>query len=429
MTPESTRSGESNTDTEGSEQQTSRGLTLSRRAAIGLIAAGATGAAIASGQGGTDPADAAIGGGPMADQAANLRALLYEGTMAERPTAGVAGRYFRVDDPGSPEHGDLYRDTGSGWDKADLGVSSVNEVEKVSPGENIQAAIDRVAAAGAGKVEISRGEYAQTITIPSRVTVEGVAVTDVNSTDEGTTLKRPDGVDAPVVTIQDGAGPVHGGVLRSVNVHGNDSGSGSGSSSHGVLVENPNRVRIKDCSIYSCAQAGVRSNSGIVLWMRDTSVRGCGSDGVFMSATSDYVLSGLDIGSNGRHGILSTGANSFIGDGTVVFSNGSDGIHLAGTSTRVSDVRSNDNTGKGIRIPGAGDDENSIKNCHLVNNSDGLVVTDSERTTVTGGIIQGNSNWGVYSDGTSDHTRVVGANIFNNGSGATSLTGSNSDVV
>lgn len=93
----------------------------------GAIAAGATATTV---QTGSEP-NAAIGGGPMADPAAELRAKLYEGTLAERPDAGISGRYYRVDDPGAPEHGEVYEDTGTQWNKIDLGVQSITTEEGV----------------------------------------------------------------------------------------------------------------------------------------------------------------------------------------------------------------------------------------------------------------------------------------------------------
>ena len=45
----------------------------------------------------------------------NLGAIDQQGTMAQRPATGVRGRYYYVEEPDTPNHGALFRDTGVAW--------------------------------------------------------------------------------------------------------------------------------------------------------------------------------------------------------------------------------------------------------------------------------------------------------------------------
>lgn len=123
--PTDSDTDESTTNTNANASHSDSGKAkTTRRAVVAALAAGTT-ASIVGGQAVSGPDNASVGGGSMADPNADLRARIYEGTFAERPSAGVQGRYYHVRDPGQPEDGDLYEDTGTGWDKVDLGVGSL----------------------------------------------------------------------------------------------------------------------------------------------------------------------------------------------------------------------------------------------------------------------------------------------------------------
>lgn len=91
---------------------------------VGLGAAGVF-AGAASGQS-QDSVGATIGGGPMSSEVSHLQIEWAEGSLSERPDAGVENRYFRVADESDPEYGTVYRDDGSSWEAVDVGFGSVS---------------------------------------------------------------------------------------------------------------------------------------------------------------------------------------------------------------------------------------------------------------------------------------------------------------
>lgn len=93
---------------------------ISRRAVMKALLAGGVIGATAGGA----SADTGVGGGRMADEAADLLARVYEGSWSDRPSAGVAGRYYHV--KSGTNAGTLYEDDGSSWNKVDLGVGALN---------------------------------------------------------------------------------------------------------------------------------------------------------------------------------------------------------------------------------------------------------------------------------------------------------------
>lgn len=339
--------------------------------------------------------------------------LVSNAETATNPTelAPTSGRV--VEDANND---DVYIGNGDIWLKLgdDVGVRDDKFVEgpgrrMASPGEDLQPVIDQVSAEGGGTVKLPQYNYVQTVDLPSHVELEGSAIADPNADENyGTTLQRPDGVNAAVIHVTEGDGGstrVRNSKVRKINVDGNKSGSGTGSESRGIRVENPDRVTLEDLAVYDCADAGIRSGSGIVLRINDCNIRGNDSDGVFLAATSDFVVSSGDIGSNGRHGILITGANGFVGNGTNSFLNSGQGFRNSGNNNRFVGVRANDN------------------------DQDGIYASDVVRMTVTGSLIESNGGFGVLTEGSSDYNRLTGNSIFANSEGQTSLAGSNSTEV
>jgi hypothetical protein len=99
--------------------------TVKRRDVIAGLGAAGVFAAAASGQS-QDSAGATIGGGPMSSEISHLQIEWAEGSLSERPDAGVENRYFRVDDESDAEDGTIYRDDGSSWEAIDVGFGSVS---------------------------------------------------------------------------------------------------------------------------------------------------------------------------------------------------------------------------------------------------------------------------------------------------------------
>jgi len=98
---------------------------LKRRDVIAGLGAAGVFATAASGRS-QDSAGATIGGGPMSSEVSHLQIEWTEGSLSERPDAGVENRYFRVDDEADAEYGTIYRDDGSSWEAIDVGFGSVS---------------------------------------------------------------------------------------------------------------------------------------------------------------------------------------------------------------------------------------------------------------------------------------------------------------
>lgn len=120
-------------------------------------------------------------GGDMTDQRADLLAEVYAGPLADRPSPGVAGRFYKATDG----DGGLYRDTGSRWAKVTLGLGSLtaanlnntiytNEV----PGDNVAAKVRNAISilkdeqGGRGTVEIAPPNGTQEVVWGEEITID-----------------------------------------------------------------------------------------------------------------------------------------------------------------------------------------------------------------------------------------------------------------
>lgn len=117
-------------DTETDTQTGSRQLTRRAFLAVSGLATGGALAGAAS-QSTDDSNNFELGGGSVADPMQELRARIYTGTLAERDSAGVKGRFYVVNDPGSADDGDVYYDNGSSWVSEDWGSGSSSSGDAV----------------------------------------------------------------------------------------------------------------------------------------------------------------------------------------------------------------------------------------------------------------------------------------------------------
>jgi hypothetical protein len=129
---------------------------FTRREVVATLAATGAFASLGAGQSGGGSGGGTvlgIGGGSMADAIGELRVKTYVGTMAERPSAGVEGRVFKVWDPSdSANHGAIFYDDGTAWEVPTIGSSAqpvpsvttehVGNVTLASAYDTLQDAID-----------------------------------------------------------------------------------------------------------------------------------------------------------------------------------------------------------------------------------------------------------------------------------------------
>lgn len=317
-------------------------------------------------------------------------------------------------------------------DTAKLSTNNTHFVDEAGP---IQPVIDEVAAAGGGRVVLPPTRYNEAITVPSKVMLEGSAVSDPNLDQNGTTIRRPDSHDGPVITVEESSGRVFGTVIKNLNVTGNKGAGGVTSDGHGILVNNPSRVRIENCSVWNTVHDCIKSASGLVLWVVNCSLRACDRDGIFLSATSDSSIIGCDIGSTGRHGIVCTGNGNEINGGET-FICGSNAVRFEGcVKNRVIGHRANDANQDGIVFTN-GSAKNIVSGCVSVNhNTAGILFQDSSGNVVTGAMLgddrSGTSReqeYGVSETGSSNNNHIHSAQFYNHITGEYSLVGPVSTV-
>ncbi len=151
---------------------------------MGLISAGVVTAMAGTAGSQSNPSNFNLGGGPMADAIADLQIKYYVGAFDERPSAGVEGRVFEVqDDEDDEEHGAVYFDDGEGWELVDRKVRNLEAetvatevlnsdqrfVEASDWDDDIQAALDNYPHV---VVYGSAAEFTVTAEVPDDTTLE-----------------------------------------------------------------------------------------------------------------------------------------------------------------------------------------------------------------------------------------------------------------
>ena len=121
-------SGTDPDESPGAGEDSSDRSKFTRREVVATLAATGAFASLGAGQSGGGSSGGTvlgIGGGSMADAIGELRVKTYVGTMAERPSAGVEGRVFKVWDPSDPDnHGAIFYDDGTAWELPSSGSSA-----------------------------------------------------------------------------------------------------------------------------------------------------------------------------------------------------------------------------------------------------------------------------------------------------------------
>lgn len=322
-------------------------------------------------------------------------------------------------------------------------TTRINNTEYVDMGSysngdrSIQAAIDTVAARGGGTVVVSPGTRKEALTLPSKVQLVGSGVSDPNLDQSGTTIRRPDSHDGPVITIEDPgtqSGRVFAAGVQNLNVTGNPSnGTPPTANGHCIRVINPERVRIRDVSVWNATHAGIKTESGIVTWIDNCSTRSCGEEGIFLSSTSDSTITGVDNGKNGRHGILVTGNGNEINGGES-YLNTSQNVRITGKKNRVIGHRANNANQAGIALVGS--EFTTVSGCVTPNNGGtGVLCDGSLRSTITGCQMmdertgtEREQTHGVQEVNSADYTVVSGCIATNHITADYDVTGTNSSV-
>jgi len=249
----------------------------------------------------------------------------------------------------------------------------------------IEAALNAVAAAGGGVVEIPSGDYlVDTIHIP---VVKGGTLRIVGqgwSYDSGATSRIISASARPM--FQPGGG-VNGIELSMLHLDGNNIGTTGWDGQHG------NKARLYNLLVDRFTNYGIYFNQGLCE-LRQSYVRF--NRGVGVRTSSDGWFSGNEIGSNGGIGMIVSAGGNRITD-NLINSNGSHGIHITGrtTSNLINSVIGGylgENVGQNILIEGvsAGDRNvgyTSIVGCFIQQTgpkrAGGIRIVNARQTQIT----------------------------------------------
>lgn len=218
---------------------------------------------------------------------------------------------------------------------------------------SIQAAIDAVAAAGGGVVEIPSGDYlVDSIRIP---TVRGGTLRIVGqgwSYDSGATSRILSASARPMFVPQGG---VNGIELSMLHLDGNNIGTTGWDGHHG------NKARLYNLLVDRFSAYGIYFNQGLCE-LRQSYVRF--NRGVGVRTSSDGWFAGNEIGSNGGIGLIVSAGGNRITD-NLINSNGGYGIHITGrtTSNLINSVIGGylgENVGQNIMIEGISPSDRNV---------------------------------------------------------------------
>ena len=209
----------------------------------------------------------------------------------------------------------------------------------------ITAAVNAVAAAGGGVIDLPAGAYlVDSIRIPR---MHGATIRFVGqgwSYDAGATTRLVSASASPMFVP---AGGANGLELSLVHLDGNNVGT------YGWYGEAGNKARLLNILVDRFTKCGVYFNQGLCE-LRQSYVRF--NRGVGVRASSDGWISGSEIGSNGGAGLIVAGGGNRISD-NLINSNGSYGIHITGqyASNLINSVIGGylgENVGQNIMIEG-----------------------------------------------------------------------------
>ena len=195
------------------------------------------------------------------------------------------------------------------------------------------------------------------------------------------------------------------------NASGNSPGSG-------IEVRGDAEVIIENVDVINSIGTGVRSSSPGLVTLINVNVTGTTQhNGGFGAGVSgrNFDIQGGEIANNYSNGVSSYGLLTMLG--TNVHDNGIYGVYISGTAT-LTDVGINGNakggvTGNyaGLRIEGG---IAEVTNSNIVDNEEGVWMSNNAILTMNGGTINGNPRTGLLIDATSEAT-IENVTVRDNG--------------
>ncbi len=275
----------------------------------------------------------------------------------------------------------------------------------------ITAAVNAVAAAGGGVIDLPAGTYlVDSIRIP---TIRGGTIRFVGqgwSYDAGANTHLISASASPMFVP---GGGVNGVELSLVHLDGNNVGT------YGWYGDAGNKARLLNVLVDRFTKCGVYFNQGLCE-LRQSYVRF--NPGVGVRASSDGWISGTEIGSNGGAGLVVAGGGNRISD-NLINSNGSYGIHITGqyAGNLINSVIGGylgENVGQNIMIEGISPaDRNvgytSIIGCFIQQTgpkrAGGIAVKSARQTQIMGiNYVGGDNDTGCIRMESCDSSQIVG---------------------
>lgn len=328
----------------------------------------------------------------------------------------AAGGGLIAGGPFAPSRDDAH--TGERLTSAERHTVSVRSAPFLARGDGktndtlaIQSALNAVAAAGGGVVEIPSGDYlVDTVKIP---VIRGGTLRIVGqgwSYDSGATSRIISASARPMFVPEGG---VNGIELSMVHLDGNNIGTIGWDGQHG------NKARLYNLLVDRFTRYGIFFNQGLCE-LRQSYVRFNG--GVGVRTSSDGWFAGNEIGSNGGVGLIVSAGGNRITD-NLINSNGGYGIHITGreTSNLINSVIGGylgENVGQNIMVEGISPaDRNvgytSIVGCFIQQTgpkrAGGIRVLNARQTQITAiNYLGGANDTGCISMQGCDSSQVTG---------------------
>lgn len=274
----------------------------------------------------------------------------------------------------------------------------------------ITAAVNAVAAAGGGVIDLPAGTYlVDSIRIPK---VRGGTIRFVGqgwSYDAGANTHLISASASPMFVP---GGGVNGVELSLVHLDGNNIGT------YGWDGDAGNKTRLLNVLVDRFTKCGVYFNQGLCE-LRQSYIRF--NPGVGVRSSSDGWISGNEIGSNGGVGLLVAGGGNRISD-NLINSNGGYGIHITGqyAGNLINSVIGGylgENVGQNIMIEGRPADRNvgytSIIGCFIQQtgpkHAGGISVKFARQTQIMGiNYVGGDNDTGCIRMESCDSSQIVG---------------------
>ena len=223
----------------------------------------------------------------------------------------------------------------------------------------IMAAVNAIAAAGGGVIDLPVGTYlVDSIRIPK---IRGGTIRFVGqgwSFDAGANTHLISASASPMFVP---GGGVNGIELSLLHLDGNNLGT------YGWYGEAGNKARLLNVLVDRFTKCGIYFNQGLCE-LRQSYVRN--NKGIGVRASSDGWISGSEIGSNGEAGLIVAGGGNRISD-NLINSNGSHGIHITGqyASNLINSVIGGylgENVGQNIMIEGISPADRNVGHTSII---------------------------------------------------------------